>query len=492
VIDLFCYRRHGHNETDEPTFTQPLTYKLISQHPSTLEIYSKKLLEADVLHEREFEEIQQTYRGLLDRALETTRADQIHSLAETLTGNWSGLERGLKPRGIVVTEVDLAILRQLTKVLTTVPEGFSVHPRLKRLLSARAEMIEGKVPIDWGMGELLAYGSLLWEGYHVRFSGQDSSRGTFSHRHANLVDVENGKDYTALQHIKPEQGSFTLFDSPLSEAGVLGFEFGYTLGDPYCLTIWEAQFGDFANGAQVIIDQFITSSEEKWLRMSGIVLLLPHGFEGQGPEHSSARMERFLQMCADDNMQVCDVTTPAQYFHLVRRQIHRNYRKPLIIMSPKSLLRHPQATSSPDDLIRGRFREVLYDKLESPPDQVRRVVLCTGKVYYDLLAERTRRKIADVALIRVEQLYPFPREQVQTVMDYYPKAKDVVWAQEEPKNMGAWDFAEPRLRETLPRGLTPRFIGRASSASPATGSHRVHEEQQMALVAEALTVEALT
>ncbi|HKJ00470.1 MAG TPA: 2-oxoglutarate dehydrogenase E1 component [bacterium] len=486
VIDLFCYRRHGHNEGDEPSFTQPLTYKLIKDHPSTLDIYSARLVEQGVLTEKEFKDIQGDYRALMDKALTTTREEHVHSVAETLTGAWSGLERGLRPKNIVLTEVEPGILRQIGEAIATLPEHFRPHPRLNRLLEARREMARGNQPMDWGMGELLAYGSLLWEGFNVRVSGQDVTRGTFSHRHANFVDVEDGKDYKPLQHMKEGQGQFYIFDSPLSEAGVLGFEYGYTLADPFCLTIWEAQFGDFANGAQVIIDQFIAASEEKWLRMSGLVMYLPHGMEGQGPEHSSARLERYLQMCAHGNLQVCNVTTPAQLFHMLRRQMHRSFRKPLILMSPKSLLRHPQAVSRVEDLVQGCFREVVYDRADLDRAAVQRLVLCSGKVYYDLLAKREADSIGHVSLVRVEQLYPFPREQVLEVVQQYPNLKELVWAQEEPKNMGAWDFVEPRLREVLPTALYPRYVGRKAASSPAVGSHHAHDIEQEALVHEAL------
>ena len=486
VIDLFCYRRHGHNEGDEPGFTQPLTYKAIKKQSSTLDLYSAKLVEEGVVSEAEYREIHQDYRGMLDKALTVTREEKIKFGRETLSGAWSGLERGMRPKKIVITEVNSKILDPIGKALATVPDGFTHHPRLKKMLESRREMVAGAQPIDWGMGELLAYGSLLWDGFNVRISGQDVTRGTFSHRHANLVDVENGNDYIALQHLKEDQGACVLHDSPLSEAGVLGFEFGYTLADPFCLTIWEAQFGDFANGAQVIIDQFIASSEEKWLRMSGLVMLLPHGMEGQGPEHSSARLERFLQMCAHENMIVCNVTTPAQYFHMVRRQMHSKFRKPLIVMSPKSLLRHPLATSSIDDLIQGSFREVLYDRPDFDRQPVRRLVFCSGKVHYDLLKAREEEQVAHVSLSRIEQLYPFPREQVRDVVGQYPNLEEVVWVQEEPRNMGAWDFAEPRFHEELPGKLKIRYIGRKSASSPAVGSHHVHDLEQEAIVKEAL------
>ena len=486
VIDLFCYRRLGHNEGDEPSFTQPLTYKIIHDLPSSLDIYSARLVAEGAVSEKEYKAIRHDYRAGLDKALKATREKGVKLSPETLTGSWSGLERGLRPKHIVVTEVNRKILHAVGQALATVPEGFTHHPRLKRLLAARWEMVQGKQPIDWGMGELLAYGTLVWEGFNVRLSGQDVTRGTFSHRHANLVDVETGKDFVALAHLKEGQGQFTAHDSPLSEAGVLGFEFGYTLADPFCLTIWEAQFGDFANGAQVVIDQFITSSEEKWLRMSGLVMLLPHGFEGQGPEHSSARLERFLQMCADGNMVVCNVTTPAQVFHMMRRQMHRNYRKPLVVMSPKSLLRHPRATSSIDDLVKGSFREVLYDHAGFDRGPVKRLVLCAGKVFYDLLAHREEHNTDHVSLVRLEQLYPFPREELGDVLKQYPGLTEVAWVQEEPQNMGGWDFAEPRLRKLLPAGMEVRYIGRKSAASPAVGSHHAHDQEQRDLVARAL------
>ena len=484
VIDLFCYRRLGHNEGNEPGFTQPLTYKLIKDQPSTLDKYSGLLVNDGVVTEKEYKGIVDEYRSTLDEALLISKGKVLST--ETLSGSWKGLERGLHPSGQAVTEVDKDILEQVGTAITTVPEGFTHHPRLKRLLDARRDMTAGKQPLDWGMAELLAYGSLVHEGYNVRLSGQDSGRGTFSHRHAHLVDSETGGDYIPLQHVKEGQGTFEVIDSPLSEAGVLGFEFGYTLADPYCLTIWEAQFGDFANGAQVVIDQFIASSEDKWLRMSGLVMLLPHGFEGQGPEHSSARLERYLQLCAHENMLVCNVTTPAQIFHLMRRQMHRNYRKPLVVMSPKSLLRHPKATSSIADLIKGTFRNVLYDHDQTERENVTRVALCSGKVYYDLQARREELAANHVALIRVEQLYPFPRDQLKEVFEQYPKLKEVVWVQEEPKNMGSWDFAEPRLREIIPKGMMPRYVGRHAAPSPAVGSHHVHDDEQKELVNEAL------
>jgi 2-oxoglutarate dehydrogenase E1 component len=485
VIDLFCYRRHGHNEMDEPAFTQPLTYKLIGSHPSTLQIYSQQLQEQGAFTARDIEDYQAEYRGKLDHALEHMRKDKVRSVTPTLGGAWAGLERFDKHE-IVITEVNREVLREIGEDLISYPKDFTPHPRILKLLETRGQMTEGKTPIDWGCAELLAYGSLVREGFNVRMSGQDCTRGTFSHRHANLVDHTNGRDYIALQHLRTQRGQFTIHDSPLSEAGVLGFDFGYSLADPLCLTIWEAQFGDFANGAQMIIDQFIASSELKWLRMSGLVMLLPHGYEGQGPEHSSARLERYLQQCAENNVQVCYPTSSAQVFHLLRRQLHRNFRKPLIVMSPKSMLRNPAAASSLDDLIKGSFREVLFEKDELKDAGVKRVIFCTGKVYYDLLAERRQRKLEQVAVIRIEQLYPFPADQVTEVLKRYDHAQEIVWAQEEPKNMGSWTFVAPLLPELLPKKAKLRYAGRSASASPAVGSHHLHDHEQKQLVGEAL------
>ena len=485
VIDLFCYRRHGHNEMDEPNFTQPLTYKIISTHPSTLSLFAKRLEEQKTFSPQDIEAYSIEFRGRLDHALNRMRKEHIRSITPTLGGAWRGLQRH-DTHGIVITEVNRDVLMEIAEDLTTLPDKYSPHPRIAKLLQSRREMVEGKSPIDWGMAELLAYGSLLREGFHIRLSGQDVTRGTFTHRHANLVDITNGKDYIPLQHLRTQRGEFSIHDSALSEAGVLGFDFGYSLADPFCLTIWEAQFGDFANGAQVVIDQFIVSSELKWLRMSGLVMLLPHGYEGQGPEHSSARLERYLQQCAENNLQVCVPTSPSQNFHLLRRQMHRDFRKPLIVMSPKSLLRHPMATNSVDDLIKGSFREVIYERDELADDRVHRIVFCSGKVYYDLLAARRERKNDRVALIRIEQLYPFPDDQVREVLQRYGKAKDVCWLQEEPKNMGAWTFIEPLLEELLPARHKLRYIGRRAAASPAGGSHHLHAEEQKAIIAEAL------
>jgi 2-oxoglutarate dehydrogenase E1 component len=492
-IDLVCYRRHGHNETDEPGFTQPQMYKVIKEHASPVSLYVKRLAEEGSVPETEAREIAERYRQRLDGALAAAVSENVKPAADTLAGAWKGLERGLVPKEIDIREVDLASLRRVGQTLAGHPPDFAPHPRLVKLLQTRADMVQDKAPIDWGMGELLAYGSLVAEGFHVRLSGQDVGRGTFSHRHARLVDVNTGKPYVALQHIPGATGAFTVYDSPLSEAGVLGFDYGYSLADPFCLTIWEAQFGDFANGAQVIVDQFLSASEDKWLRMSGMVLLLPHGFEGQGPEHSSARLERYLQLCANHNMQVCNVTTPAQFFHLMRRQMHRAFRKPLILMTPKSLLRHPQAVSATADMIKGRFRRVLYDTEPLPPAGVSRVVFCSGKIFYELRQARDKLKLRHISVLRLEQIYPFPDDpseaddNVRAVLERYPNIKDVVWAQEEPKNMGAWTFVEPRFREVLPPTLSLRYVGRKDAASPAAGSHHAHDEEQEHIIQQSLS-----
>ncbi|MDH4225198.1 MAG: 2-oxoglutarate dehydrogenase E1 component [Deltaproteobacteria bacterium] len=486
VIDLFCYRRLGHNEMDEPNFTQPLTYKRVANHPTLMQFYGDKLVEAKAATRKQVEDLQQQTRQHLTAELELMKNGGVEKKAGGLKGSWEGLKRGDPEREIVETDVNREVLEAITDALTGVPDGFTPHPRVAKLLETRRQMMAGAVPVDWGMGELLAYGSLLMEGLDIRLSGQDCRRGTFSHRHANLVDANTGKDYIALAHLPGARGRVSIWDSPLSEAGVLAFEFGYSLASPYCLTLWEGQFGDFANGAQVIIDQFITSSEEKWDRLSGLVLLLPHGYEGQGAEHSSARPERFLQMCAHDNIQVCVPTTAAQNFHLMRRQMHRPFRKPLVVMSPKSLLRLPQAGSSVEDLIRGHFRDVLWEQEDIPPQTARRIVFCSGKVYYDLLAWRTRQAKKEFPILRVEQLYPFPAGQVREVLARYPQAKEVVWAQEEPKNMGGWSFIRPCFEEILPPGMELSYAGRPAAASPATGSHRVHHQEQEALVREAM------
>lgn len=494
VVDMFCYRRFGHNEADEPSFTQPIMYKAIAKQPTTRQIYAEKLIADGVVDTSDVEKMGANVRRRLQEAFDAAPQYKPNKV-DWLQGRWAGLRTliGEEELRDDETSVSEELLRDIGLALTRFPDDFHVHRKLTRLLDARREMIVSGENLDWAMGEALAFGALLAEGVAVRLSGQDSGRGTFSHRHAVLVDQENESRFIPLNNISDGQGTFEVIDSPLSEASVLGFEYGYSLVEPDALVIWEAQFGDFANGAQVIIDQFIAPGESKWLRLSGLVMLLPHGYEGQGPEHSSARVERYLQLCAEDNIQVVNCTTPANYFHALRRQIRRNFRKPLVVFSPKSLLRHKLAVSRLADFGPGtRFHRVLpeADSL-GPNDRVRRIVFCSGKVYYDLLQERRARGIDDVAIVRVEQLYPWPRLRVMEQCNRYPNA-EMIWCQEEPANMGAWTFALPRLAnimEELGRGpLLPSYVGRAAAASPATGLLKTHEAEQKQLVDQALAV----
>lgn len=497
VIDMFCYRRHGHNEADEPAFTQPTMYKAIGEHPTTRQIYAGKLVREGVLKEEEAEAQVADFTKRLEAEFDAAQSYKLNK-ADWFEGRWHGLVNleGEEEFREEETSVDLKVLHEVGNALAEPPVNFSVNPKILRQFKAKRRMIESGEGIDWATAEALAFGSLLLEGKPVRLSGQDSGRGTFSQRHAVLVDQENEERYVPLNHIRDEQARFEVLDSPLSEASVLGFEYGYSLAEPHSLVLWEAQFGDFSNGAQVIIDQFISSGESKWLRLCGLVMLLPHGYEGQGPEHSSARPERYLQLCAEKNMQVVNCTTPANYFHVLRRQLHRNFRKPLVIFTPKSLLRHKLAVSALADMGPGsRFRRVLPEsEALVAADKVRRLVLCSGKVYYDLLQARREAAIDDVALVRVEQLYPWPRQTLRELIAGYPAA-EVVWCQEEPANMGAWSFVFPRLvnlHEELKRAqLLPVYVGRAEAASPATGLHKIHVEEQTALVERALSPEPL-
>ena len=489
VIDLICYRRHGHNEGDEPSFTQPSLYRKIRQRPSVRKLYTERLVEQGALEADVAEGIEERLGDALQRALQV-----IHSRPPgpdepyDPRGPWSGFER-VCSNGEVDTAASLGLLGQVAEGLGTLPEGFEVHPKLQRLLDRRRKTVSDDQPVDWAMGELFAYGSLVLEGTPVRLSGQDSSRGTFSHRHASVVDQETDREYCALSELADYQARFEVYDSHLSEAAVLGFEYGYSLADPHSLVIWEAQFGDFANGAQVVIDQFISSAHVKWQRMSGLVLLLPHGFEGQGPEHSSARIERFLQICAEDCMQVVNCTSPAQYFHVIRRQMKRQYRAPLIIFTPKSLLRSPAATSSVVELSEGRFQPVIDDPIGlARPEDVDRLLFCSGKVYYDLVEERDRRlgdEAHRVAICRVEELYPWPEDALARIVGGYPNVGRVCWVQEEPHNMGPWFFAAPRLKGLLPERIKLEYVGRPAAASPATGSMRIHKQQQTQLLRRA-------
>jgi 2-oxoglutarate dehydrogenase E1 component len=490
VIDLFCYRRHGHNETDEPAFTQPVMYRTIARHPTTRQLYAKHLVEAGVLRDDEADEIATRFLGELEIQFEAAKSYRPNK-ADWLEGAWAGLEQAPDDDRRGDTGVPGEKLREIGRSLVTVPEGFRLNPKIARQLEAKHAAIEAGEGIDWATAEALAIGSLCAEGTHVRLSGQDSGRGTFSQRHAVLVDQETEARYVPIDHVSAGQAPFEIIDSPLSEAAVVGFEYGYSLADPSTLVLWEAQFGDFANGAQVIIDQFLSSGEAKWLRMSGLVMLLPHGYEGQGPEHSSARIERYLQLCAEDNIQVCNLTSGANYFHALRRQIRRNFRKPLIVFTPKSLLRAREVTSRLDEMEPGSsFHRVIGETEQIASDEaVRRVVLCTGKVYFDLAKERTKSGNDRVALVRIEQLYPFPFSTLANVLQKYPSA-EIVWCQEEPQNMGAWNFLDRRIEQVLAKievaARRPRFVGRAEAASPATGLFRRHVEEQAHLVAEAL------
>ncbi|GIW88937.1 MAG: 2-oxoglutarate dehydrogenase subunit E1 [Isosphaeraceae bacterium] len=485
VIDMVCFRRHGHNEGDEPGFTQPLMYAKIRERPSITELYTEHLILTGDLTTAEAETITETFQEKLKAVYDEVRQSHVEPrpAPQPFQHAWAGYTStySFTP---VETGVPLDLLRRVTEAMASVPPGFHRNPKLDRILNGRLRIIEQLGGIDWAFAEGLAFGSLLVEGTPLRLSGQDSRRGTFSQRHAVLVDTITGERYTPLNHIAEGQAHFCVYDSLLSEAAVLGFDYGYSLDEPSMLIMWEAQFGDFANGAQVIIDQFIASAESKWSRASGIVMLLPHGYEGQGPEHSSARLERFLQLCAEENIQVVYPSTPAQYFHLLRRQVRRPFRKPLIVMTPKSLLRLKEAVSPVDQFVHGHFHDVLDDTI--PVDSVRRVVFCSGKLYYDLARRRAEAgKDAEVALIRLEQLYPWPADELRQIISrYQPHDVEWVWAQEESQNMGAWTFVAPRLHDLL--GEEIQYVGRGASASPATGSHAIHEREQHELVEAAI------
>jgi 2-oxoglutarate dehydrogenase E1 component len=480
VIDMFCFRKYGHNEGDEPAFTQPLLYQKIEAHPTVREIYARSLEQRGVINRDDAAWIVKRREQHLDSEFARERA--ARPAITTGGGVWRGYAGGPdRAAPDVETGVGREALTRITERLTTLPDGFRAHPKIARVLQQRARMGRGEEPLDWGMAEALAFGSIVDEGALVRLTGQDSRRGTFSHRHAVVVDQRTEQEYLPLEHIRDGQGWFRIYDSPLSEAAVLGFELGYSLDYPDGLVIWEAQFGDFVNGAQVIIDQFITSSEDKWKRLSGLTLLLPHGFEGQGPEHSSARFERFLEACAEDNIQVCYPSTPGQYFHMLRRQVVRKWRKPLVCLTPKSLLRLPAAKSPVEELARGEFHRILDDP--SPPDRerVRRVLLCTGKIYYELAEERQKRRDEATAIVRLEQLYPLRSAELASLLDAYDQAEEVVWVQEEPANMGARNFVMPRLFE-LAAHRQVAAVTREESASPATGSYKAHALEQAAII----------
>ena len=492
-VDMYCYRKHGHNETDEPSFTQPMLYRRIAAHKQVSALYTRRLIEAGTISEAEGEAIKAEYSAALDENLakakareaakaEKRKADAAHPQAAAFKGS-NAIFQPAFHHTPVTTAVDPATLDQVVHALTTIPEGFKVHSKIRRFTEARAEAHRHGGPYDWGMGEALAFGTLLLDGTPVRLSGQDCERGTFTHRHAVFNDTETGGKHTPLNAIAEKQARFCVYNSLLSEAAVLGFDYGYSLDYPDMLCIWEAQFGDFANGAQVVIDQFIASGESKWQRCSGITLLLPHGYEGQGPEHSSARLERFLQLCAENNIQVVNLTTPAQLFHGLRRQMMRDFKKPLVVMSPKSLLRHPGAVSRLEDFTKGSFQEIIDDPIES--EKCERLILCSGKVYYDLIDYREKHQVANTAIIRVEQLYPLHRDRLGQLADAYGRDARLIWCQEEPQNMGAWAFIAPQLEEIF--GRKPVYAGRDAASSPAVGLLALHRLQLATFLRNAFT-----
>jgi 2-oxoglutarate dehydrogenase E1 component len=484
VIDLVCYRRHGHNEADEPAATQPLMYQIIRKKPTARQLYADKLAAESVLTAAEAAAMIDQYRAGLDEGKPQARA-ALGLIGNKFTVDWSEY-LGADWSEPIKTAVDMGRLRALGKAITSYPSDWVLHPRVLAVMQARERMMSGDLALDWGAAENLAYASLVHDGFPVRLTGQDSGRGTFFHRHAVLHDQATGRRYIPLQHVATNQPKFTVTDSVLSELAVMGFEYGFSTTEPHCLTIWEGQFGDFCNGGQVIIDQFISSGEAKWGRLSGLTLFLPHGYEGQGPEHSSARLERFLQLCAEYNMQVCVPSTPAQMFHMLRRQMVRPLRKPLIVMTPKSLLRHPLAVSRLEELGGGGFNTVIDEIDDLKPSAVTRIVLCSGKVYFDLLKARREVKVESVALVRVEQLYPFPSEEYEAVLRKYSNAREIVWCQEEPQNQGSWYQIRHRLQSKLSAKHELLYAGRAGAAAPATGIPAMHEQQQKNLVSAAL------
>ena len=493
VIDMFCYRRHGHNEGDDPSYTQPILYRKIKAHPSVAKLYSERLVRESALTSEESEQLRKQVAGRLSAAFDAAQQNAERYELQELSAVTTEEIANFCSR----TSVDVAMLERIVEAITRFPADFHLHPKLRGFVDKRREALANGGPIDWAFGEALSFGSLVLEGTPVRLSGQDSGRGTFSQRHLAFYDSETGGRYVPLRHLAEGQARFDVFDSSLSEYAVLGFEFGYSVADPLTLVMWEAQFGDFMNGAQIMIDQFLVCAESKWGQPSGLTLLLPHGYEGQGPEHSSARIERFLTLCAENNMQVANCTTPAQYFHLLRRQMlggadRRGVRKPLIVFTPKSLLRHPKAVSTVHDLTSGGFQEVLDEAASIDPQGISRVVLCSGKIYYDLLAAREERKAEDIALVRIEQLYPFAESMVNDILQRYPVAAEVMWAQEEPRNMGPWRFLREQIQPLLDgSGRELRYVGRSESASPATGSMKRHQQEQAEILDEALTIGAV-
>ncbi len=484
VIDIYCYRRHGHSETDEPSLTQPLLYKIIQEKPSVMTLYARRLFHEGIISHEALAQLQEEVRKSLEHAYaDHEKEGQDFSSDFPLAVSPEDLDE-FQPTG--GTAVGMELLRTVSKGLSSLPNTFRIHPKLVPFIEERWKLVEEDPEIDWSFAEALAFGTLVYEGTPIRLSGQDSARGTFSQRHAVLTDYDTGEEYVPLSNISRDQAPFRAYDSLLSEAAVLGFEFGYSSADPLSLVLWEAQFGDFANGAQVIIDNFISSSESKWGQPCDLVLLLPHGFDGQGPEHSSSRLERFLGLCAEDNMQVCFPTTPSQYFHLLRRQMRDAKRVPLVVLTPKSILRHPAAKSRPQELAKGKFEMVLDDPHIEDINRVKRLLLCCGKIYYELSAERENNRREDIAIVRIEQLYPFPEWTVSNILSRYKHAGDIIWVQEEPLNMGAWHFISRHIAPSLPFGTSLRYVGRPESSSPAAGSRRRHRKEQETLLAEAL------
>ena len=489
-IDLVCYRRHGHNEADEPAATQPMMYKKIRKHDTTRKIYADRLVSEGLITAEQADDLLKQYRAKLE-AGEQVAASIVEDVENPHRREWS---KYLQARwnDPCDTSVPIARIKRLGNLLTALPEDFELHPRVAKIYDDRVKMTAGALPLDWGFCEIMAYATLLEDGFAIRISGQDSGRGTFFHRHATLHNMRNGDEYTPLQHVAENQPKFTVIDSILSEEAVLGFEYGYSAADPNSLVIWEGQFGDFANGAQVMIDQFIVAAEQKWGLLTGLVLMLPHGWEGQGPEHTSARLERFLQLCAQENIQVCYPTTAAQMFHLLRREMVRPYRKPMVIMTPKSTLRRKISFSTLDDLTQGSFQNVIGETDPLPPEGIERVVLCSGKVYFDLLETRRERNLANIALLRLEQLYPFPSEQLSAELRKFPHAREVCWAQEEPQNQGAWYSIQHAIRSCLSPDQTLYYAGRVAMAAPAGGDYHKSVERQRNLVNHALTLASQT
>ena len=485
VIDLVCYRRLGHNEADEPSVTQPTMYRSIKMHPTTREIYARKLRQEGIIEEGRAERLVHDYRDALDEG--RVVAGQIFDPNKvTAMVNWTPYVNATWSDD-ADTRMKVEDVQRLGEQLTTFPEGFTLHARVEKIMEDRRRMARGEIPMDWGFAETLAYAGLIEDGYSVRLSGQDTGRGTFFHRHATVLNQEDGATHVPLRSVGDDPNRFLVINSLLSEEAVLGFEYGYATTDPDTLVVWEAQFGDFANGAQVVIDQFISSGESKWSRLCGLTLFLPHGFEGQGPEHSSARLERFLQLCADHNMQICVPTTPAQMFHMLRRQMIRPLRRPLIVFTPKSLLRHKQSASTPQDLHEGGFKPVIDETQEIPAERVERIVVCSGKIYFDLYNERIAREQFDTAIVRVEQLHPFPKRQLSAVLAGYRNADTVVWCQEEPKNQGSWYQIQHHLKDCLSSWQSRTYAGREASAAPAVGYYKLHLEQQARFLEQAFT-----